>query len=45
MNEILHLRISASDKERLENQAKAYSLSLAAYVRLKLNDYQFQKEI
>jgi len=43
MNEILHLRINAGDKERLENQSKAYSLPLSAYVRLKLNGYQPQK--
>lgn len=43
MNEILHLKINSSDKERLEKEAKAYSLPLSTYVRLKLNGYQPQK--
>lgn len=44
MNEILHLKIHAKDKERLEKEAKALSLPLSTYVRLKLNGFDIKKE-
>ena len=39
MNETLHLKITASEKQRLEQEAREYSLPLSSYVRLKLKGY------
>lgn len=45
MNEHIHLKISASDKQELVNQAEKLGLSLSSYIRLTLNKDYLRREI
>ena len=45
MNENIHLKISANDKQELEYKAKELGLSLSGYIRLRLKDHYIPKEI
>ena len=45
MKEHIHLKISASDKQELANQAKKLGLSLSGYIRLRLSNNHLQSEI
>ena len=45
MNENIHIKISASDKQELENKARELGLSLSGYIRLRLKDYFIPKEL
>ena len=45
MNEHIHLKISASDKQELAQKAKELGLSLSGYIRLRLSNNYLQREI
>ena len=45
MNDHIHLKISASDKQELTNKAKELGLSLSGYIRLRLSNNYLQREI
>ena len=45
MNENIHIKISASDKQELAIQAKELGLSLSGYIRLRLSNNYLQREI
>jgi hypothetical protein len=39
MEETLHIKIKADDKERLQQEASSASLTLSSYIRLKVLGY------
>lgn len=45
MKENIHIKISASDKQKLAVRAKEIGLSLSAYIRLKLKESAVAKEL
>lgn len=44
MKENIHIKISASDKEKLASRAKDLGLSLSGYIRLRLSNNYLQGE-
>lgn len=45
MNENIHIKISASDKQELANKAKESGLSLSGYIRLRLKENHLNREV
>ena len=45
MNENIHIKISASDKQELAIRAKQLGLSLSSYIRLRLKEYNSPREV
>ena len=45
MNENIHIKISASDKQELAQRAKQLGLSLSGFIRLKLKEYNAPREV
>ena len=45
MNENIHIKISASEKQELALRAKQLGLSLSGYIRLKLKDSIIPKDL
>ena len=45
MNEHIHLKISASDKQELVHKAKELGLSLSGYIRSRLKENNLNREI
>lgn len=45
MNENIHIKISASDKQELANKAKESGLSLSGYIRLRLKENHLKGEV
>ncbi len=45
MNEHIHLKISASDKQELAHKAKELGLSLSGYIRSRLKENNLNREI
>ena len=45
MNENIHLKISASDKQQIAARAKELGLSLSSYIRLRLKESSLPREV
>jgi len=45
MNENIHIKISASDKQELASQAKKLGLSLSGYIRSRLKENRLSGDI
>ena len=45
MNENIHIKITASDKQELALRAKQLGLSLSSYIRLRLKEYNSPREV
>ena len=45
MNEHIHLKISASDKQELATKAKELGLSLSGYIRFRLKEHHLNREV
>lgn len=45
MNENIHIKISASDKQELAARAKQLGLSLSGYIRFKLKELKTPREV
>ena len=45
MNENIHIKISASDKQELAIRAKQLGLSLSSYIRFRLKENHLNREV